>query len=391
MTHPSLGYLHDHPAAIAARTNPRNWDAGLLLATRAALPVPDDFDIDLGPTLDQDGVGACVAFAATEIRQAQEHLDEGGWPFSTASGFKAYDWLKHGHGAYPGDGIPTVEGSFPLEVWKMARQVGVPATDGAGRLIEAFYQVLGTPGSADWFDAQIQLLLGFGALSIASAWPTNWWTCPSSGLLPFPSGVAGGHMYVRKGFRLKGPVGSLSSGRSPSGRYWRHRQSWGAYGATDEFGRSGEFLLPFEADAGYPNLQIGEAWKTIDKRESPFPPPPTPGGTMLIQVDHTARLVETTVGKPLYAADGTTLITPIQSLPPDNSLASAAAYGLKAGDPASYYAVLISWRNVPQAAWIKATDCTKVTPLVADPVALKAAYNEGVEMAAEAARTAHKP
>ena len=51
---PSLGYLIDAPEAIAARTDPRNWPASLLVPT--AIPVPDDFDTDLGPVLDQDGL-----------------------------------------------------------------------------------------------------------------------------------------------------------------------------------------------------------------------------------------------------------------------------------------------------------------------------------------------
>src|SRR5512137_1744308 len=134
---PSLGYLIDHPDAIAAREDARNWPAELLVPT--SVPVPDDFDTDCGPTLDQDGVGACVAFSATSVRSYQEQIDEGGWKFDTPSAFEAYKWLKNGHGAYPGDGIEG-EGSFPKAVWQMALVEGIPGADGKARKISAYYQ-----------------------------------------------------------------------------------------------------------------------------------------------------------------------------------------------------------------------------------------------------------
>jgi hypothetical protein len=258
-----LGCLIDDPLAIAARTDPRNHNMADLIT--ADVPVPDSLDYDLGPVLDQDGIGACVAFAATSIRSHQEHIDEGAWAFDTDSAFTAYEWLKHGHGAYPGDYVQG-EGSYPKAVWTLAKDEGIPGRDGKPRRIAAYYQLQGDPGSEAWVATRQQVLLQYGPVSVSSAWPGNWWSCGTSGFLPLPRGVAGGHMFVCKGFWLKGPVGSVADGRSPTGRYWRYRQSWGdAYARKDQYGRGGEFLLPFESDTSYPVFGTGgECWKTID-------------------------------------------------------------------------------------------------------------------------------
>ena len=287
---PSLGYLIDEPLAVAARTDPRNYNMADLIVTE--VPIPDELDHDLGGVLDQNGRGACVAFAATSVRSYQEHdLDEGTWEFNTDSAFLTYDWLKQGHGAFPGDGIPNVEGSFPSAVWQMAKVEGIPGKDGIPRKIESYWQLKGTPGTPEWFQTQLQVLVQFGPVTEATPWPNNWWDCGVSGILPFPAGIAGAHMYVKKGYTLIGPKGPLASGMSPSGRYWKKRQSWGeaAYRRRDKYGRAGEFLIPFEADASYPNAfgGNGEIWKTIDKLGDD----PTPGGDMVPAKDKTARLI----------------------------------------------------------------------------------------------------
>jgi hypothetical protein len=346
----SLGYVIDHPLAVAARTSPRNWSA--LLLVPIAVPVPDDFDEDLGPVLDQDGIGACVAFSAASVRSWQEWYDEGRWAFNNASAFLGYDWLKHGHGAYPGDGVDA-EGSYPLAVWTLAKVEGLPGADGLARKIAAYYQLQGAPGSAAWIDLQIQVLLQYGPVTVSSAWPNNWWTCPSSGLLPYPSGHAGGHQYVRKGFWLKGPVGPLASGLSPSGRYWRHRQSWGAYGRTDKFGRSGEFLTPFEADAAYPNLQIGEVWKTLDIIDYPKPEP-----AMTLPIYNAApfdQRVDLAAGTQLYATDGTTPLVKI---------GLAGAWGVRSpfAVSATKRLVRITTLGITQGAIVATAACSNMAP-----------------------------
>jgi len=296
---PSLGYLIDAPEAIAARTDPRNYNMADLIVTEVA--IPDELDYDLGPCLDQDGVGACVAFAAVAVRMGQELVDEGTFEFDTASAFETYRWLKQGHGAFPGDGIPNVEGSFPSAMWQMAKVEGVPGIDGVPRKIESYWQLQGTPGSPEWIETQLQVLTQFGPVTEAMPWPNNWWDCGTTGILPFPQGLAGAHMYVKKGHTLVGPKGALAVGMSPSGRYWKKRQSWGeaAYRRRDKFGRAGEFLIPFEAEAAYPNAfgGNGEIWKTIDIKGDD----PTPGGDMVPAKDKgITRIVTAPAGTQLY-------------------------------------------------------------------------------------------
>jgi hypothetical protein len=325
---PSLGYLYDRPEAIAARTKPTNWSMALLVPEPIALP--DDFDTDCGPVLDQDGTPACVAFSATAVRAWGQHVDVGQWQFDTPSATMAYAWLKNGHGDWPGDGAPDAEGSWPLAVWSMAKQVGIPNTSGMGSLIAAYYQLQGSAGTDEWIATQQSVIYAYGPVTVAYTWPSNWWTCPTTGLLPYPSGVVGGHQWIRKGWTT-GPVGTIYSGRSPSGRYWRNRQSWGTYGATDRFGRTGEFLTPFELDGDY--LAIGEVWKTIDVDE------PTPGGDMVPAKDKLARMLSVPAGTQLYAIDtGAALV----------KLASASRLYSPFTYSTSQYAVIVTTGGMQQ-------------------------------------------
>lgn len=348
---PSLGCLINDPLAVAAREDPRNFSMASLIT--ADVPVPDTFDWDLGPVLDQDGVGACVAFAATAIRSGQERIDEGSWEFDSVSAMKTYGWLKKGHGAWPGDGIPNVEGSYPQAVWKMARVEGIPGKDGTARRIAAYYQLQGTAGSADWIDTQLQVLLQYGPVSVSSAWPNNWWTCGSSGLLPWPSGNAGGHMFVKKGFLLTGPKGPASVGKSPTGRYWRYRQSWGSnYSRRDRFGRVGEFLLPFEADVAYPIFgEGGEVWKTIDIKGDD----PTPEAQMVPAKDKTARMLRLAAGVQLFD---------ISSGAPLVKMSSAATVHSPFAVSTTQYAVVITTGGVQQLARVNTADASLVATSV---------------------------
>ena len=338
---PSLGYLIDDPRAVAARTDPRNYNMADLIVTEVA--VPDDLDYDMGPCLDQDGVGACVAFAATSIRMWQERVDEGTFEFDTESAFETYKWLKEGHGAFPGDGIPNVEGSYPSAMWQMAKVEGVPGKDGHARKIESYWQLKGTPGSPEWIETQLQVLTQFGPVSVATPWPSNWWDCGPSGILPFPAGTAGAHMYAKKGHLLTGPKGQLANGMSLSGRYWRMRQSWGeaAYTRKDKFGRAGEWLLPFEAEASYPNAMggNGEIWKTIDKAGDD----PTPGGEMVPAKDKVARLLKVAANTQLYDIEsGTPLV----------KLSVAATLYSPFSVNTTQYAVIVTTGGVQQLARI---------------------------------------
>ena len=303
---PALGYLIDHPAAEIARTDRRNWDMKLLVPT--ALPVPDLLDLDLGPELDQDGYGACVYFTADEIKMQQERIDQGIYAFDDTCAFAGWEQFKHGYGSWPGDGIDS-DGSIPLYVWKFAKLEGLLDKAGKHRKILAYYQLQGEPGSPEWIDTRIQVLLQYGPVSVASAWPNNYWTCPADGFLPPPVGVAGAHMFANKGFWLKGPIGPLSAGHSPTGRYWIYRQSWGKYGKTDKYGHSGTFYIPFEADGSpyYSTFQIAEIWKTIDVDEYPNPTPEP--DEMTLPIYNAApwdQAVDLAIGTQVYAPDGTT-------------------------------------------------------------------------------------
>lgn len=342
---PSLGYLYDSPEAIAARTDPRNYNMASLIVTEVA--IPDELDHDLGEVLDQNGVGACVAFAATAIRNWAEHLDEGSWEYGTPEGFKSYAWLKNGHGAWPGDGLDG-EGSIPLFIWQMAKLEGLPGKDGNARKIESYYQLQGWPGSPEWIETQLQVLVQYGPVSVSSAWPANWWSCGPTGILPFPGGTAGGHMFVKKGYTLVGPKGSIAVGMSPSGRYWKYRQSWGeVYQRKDKFGRAGEFLIPFEADTNYPNFQIGEVWKTIDIKGDD----PTPGGNMVPAKDKVARLVNVPSGTQLFDIESGAAIV---------KLSVAAKLYSPFMVNATQYAVIVTTGGVQQLARVNKTGTTLV-------------------------------
>ena len=346
---PSLGYLIDDPLAVAARTSPLNYNMADLIVTEVA--IPDDLDYDLGPTLDQDGVGACVAFAATSIRMWQERVDEGTFEFNTETAFETYRWLKQGHGAWGGDGIPNVEGSYPSAMWQMAKMVGIPGIDGFARPIESYWQLKGTPGSPEWIETQLQVLTQFGPVSVATPWPNNWSGCGPSGILPFPVGNAGAHMYGKKGHLLTGPKGQLANGMSPSGRYWRMRQSWGeaAYTRKDRFGRAGEWLLPFEGEAAYPSAfgGNGEIWKTIDKAGDD----PTPGGEMVPAKDKSARIVTAPLGTQLYAIDTN---APLVKLASASRLHSPFAVSL------TQLAVIVTTGGVQQLARVNKSAVTIV-------------------------------
>lgn len=356
---PSLGYLIDHPEAIVARTNPRNWDMKLLVPTR--VPVPDFFDLDLGPELDQDGVGACVYFAASAIKMQQELIDSGSYLYNTPCAFVGYNQFKKGYGPWPGDGIDS-EGSIPLYVWQFARLVGMPDKNGKRHFISAFYQLQGQPGSDEWIDTRLQTLLQWGAVSVASAWPNNFWSCPSSGFLPAPLGTAGAHMFANKGFWLKGPIGPISKGLSPTGRYWIYRQSWGTYGKTDEYGHSGTWYVPFEADTSdyYPSFKIAEVWKTVDIDDFPNPtPPPTPGDDMTLPVYNAApfdQAVDLSIGVQLYKIDG---VTPLVTMKVDKVGARSCF-----ATSATQRLVQISTGGVLQAAIVATADCRNMRPYV---------------------------
>lgn len=362
---PALGYLDDHPSAIASQTSPHHWDMALMMAGVPTLPIPSRWlSPDLRPTaLDQDGIGACVAFAATTIRDAQDFTDWGKHLYATGSNgttksgaFLAYDWLKHGHGTFPGDGIPDVEGSYPEAAWKLARAEGIPdATDKPHR-ITAYY--------AHAFESDADLaflqgvLLAWGPVNVASPWPANWMAAPSGAnhLMPSPVGRAGGHSYTIVGWETYGGV-----------MYLTCMNSWGFWG-------SAQGLFRFPADWLY-QLPLGPQviWKTVDEKDGLAMP--------LTLTDKVSRILDTHVGAPLLStANPATVLTTVKS----GELGIASAAALTSGTTA-YYAVIVSVGGVIQLAALKQSDATNVRPTGGDPAALAAAEAKGAKAVKDAA------
>ena len=157
-------------------------------------------------------------------------------------------------------------------------------------------------------------------------------------------------MWIRKGFWLKGPIGNLLSGYSPSGRYWRHRQSWGAYGKTDQFGHGGEFLLPFEGDAGYPNLGINEIWKTLDIIDAP-----TPGGPDVIPLPENPP-----VQRKLQIAAGVQFWDAATGLVPVVKLGAASKVSSTGAASSTQFYVRVSTGGVAQQLRVNKVDATVI-------------------------------
>ena len=107
---------------------------------------------------------------------------------------------------------------------------------------------------------------------------------------------------------------------------------------------------------------------------------------MLTRIDRTQRLVDSAVGKNLYLADGVTVITPI--LNGALNLNSPSAYGAVADGPITHYSAEISFRKIPQLAWLRKEDCTNVRVVAVDAAAIEAARKEGEAIGAKAVKEA---
>src|SRR5512139_4047280 len=90
----------EHPRAKAAYEDPRNWPLSLLMEGVAYQVPPAEYTCPgVRPNaLDQDGIGACVAFSGVGIKDTEERIDQGAWLYDNPSAFLAYDRLKHGWG-----------------------------------------------------------------------------------------------------------------------------------------------------------------------------------------------------------------------------------------------------------------------------------------------------
>lgn len=301
---PSLGYLYDHPSNLASIASPNKWPLALLADATITIP-PDYLDPNLRPTaLDQDGIGACVAFAAATIKQSEDKKDwgeflygSGVWTASPAStgAFLSYWYLKHGtpDGSFPGDGAPTVEGSWPDAVWQMALKYGIVDLHGNPHKISAYYG--GSLGSdADFLTVQ-QVIMAHGPVNVATPWPSNWMASPPAPAfqLPPPStSIAGGHSWTIAGWNTT--------------RYGRLMgigvNSWG----PDWSNPKGMFMFdPAWLYSG--TLGPAPVWKPIDLPDAPKPP--APENQMFPALANTPstpwdQLIDVPIGTDLTTADG---------------------------------------------------------------------------------------
>lgn len=268
-TEHGLGYLLDHPLAVASQSDPRRWPMRVLLD---ALPpvgaVPDHYiDPHIGLTaLDQDGLGACVAFAGETVKQAQDHKDWGkylyttgkwtGGPDSTGA-YLAYWWLKHGtpDGSFAGDGIPGYEGSYPEALWKMAKVYGLPDATGRPRKISAYYSS-DMASEADDLVVQ-QAVIAAGPVNLGIPWPSTWSRTPPAPLFkqPFAFDIAAGHSITIAGWDVYA-----------DGLWWTCVNSWGPYWSNSQ----GLFRIKASWLHAAPfGPQV--AWKPVDMPDAPVP------------------------------------------------------------------------------------------------------------------------
>ena len=368
MTH-GLGYLHAHPLELASRASASRWPMSLLLS---ALPpvasVPASYRCpDTGTTaLDQDGIGACVAFAAVGVKQAEDHADwgrylyaSGTWTGSSSStgAYLAYWWLKHGHGAWPGDGIPTVEGSYPEAAWRMALSVGVPDATGAEHTISAYYsQTVAT--DADDLLVQ-QAIVAAGPVNIAIPWPNSWMRGPAAPdwRMPFATDFAGGHSFAVVGWETYA-----------DGLWWTCVNSWGP-GWTDPAGTFRIKASWLHAAPFGPQV----AWKPVDLPDAPTPP--APEDAVITAAPDTAAtpwdvLLDLRAGCAITASDGRAV--PLRS-------GGAGVWSPFATDT-TRRAVRFSSGGIAQLGTVALADCSNMRPR-ADP---GADYDAGLDAAAAA-------
>lgn len=334
----ATGLLLDHPVTQAAYADPRNWPMTLLMeGVPFRVPPPEYTCPGVRPTaLDQDGIGACVAFSGVNIKDTQEKLDHGAWLYDTPTAFLAYNRLKRGWGEWPGDGIDS-EGSYPQAFWEMARKVGVEDRNGRAWKISAWY----THDLADDDDLAFlqQVLLTFGPVSFGTVWPTNWFADPSAAedyRMPTPAGGYGGHAYSCIGWKTIAGVVWLT-----------FVNTWGPWGSPQGI---------FRAKASWFYVQpLGPqiVHKIVDFDDVPDPPAPVQEDTVRAY-DALPRTFNCATGTQFYKQDG---VTPLVAL-------SSGGVGLYSPCRWSVdkYNVRISTGGIAQLAVVKAADVSNVRP-----------------------------
>lgn len=338
MTEHATGYLISHPLNVASLASTKRWPMELLMEGRPTLAVPDEYlDPSIGPVaLDQDNVGACVAYAAETIKQAQDKDDWGAYLYDSASAMLAYRWLKGGHGSFPGDGIPNSEGSYPEAVWKLALTEGLPDTQGRTHKITAYYSHNLASEADDAFVEQV--ILAYGPVNVGIPW---YWS-PD----PLPpeyqviwGGVNGAHSITIAGWKRYDGV-----------RWWTGVNSWG----PDWSNAQGIFRFR-ASDLHAVPLGPQIVWKVVDMPDAPAPI----GGEMLPVKDTIPRLVSIPVGTQFYSIIDNKPVVKLGGTVPArvNSVCALSD---------TQYAVRISTGGVPQLLRVNKAD---VTVIASSPIA----------------------
>jgi hypothetical protein len=356
----ALGYAIDHPLAIASRESKTHYPIALLMEGEPYQAPPSRyFCPDVAPNaLNQDGVGACVAFAVETIWNAVEHKDWGKWLFDTGKyvrdpspyeqptgAFLAYHWLKNGtpDGSFPGDGIPGVDGSYPEAMWKMGKVYGFPDATGKLHKVEAYYT--GPLGSMEDFAVLQQVLMTLGPVNIAGVWFQSWMKPPDAPrYIVEPGGMTNGaHSYTIVGWETyEGII------------YLTFVNTWGEWGSPQGIFRV-KLTDYFKAPMG-PQIY----YKATDRKDAPLPPLK---GDAMRMADTKPRLISVPVGTQLYRPDS---VTPSIKL----SRAVVDGYSPFAVDSVSY-ALRITTGGASQIAVVRKNKCTNVKPYCSAPAAVE--------------------
>lgn len=191
--------------------------------------------------LNQGQTGRCVAFGDSGLKTYEDLRDTGAADLDEARFFFAIGGTD-ARGAVVRDGLDYLV------------RVGYPEVGGAnaGRhKIAAYYAVSPTKLAIQ------QAILAAGPVGLSFSWPWSWFSPRSTGVLPAPGALAGGHWLYAVGWDARG---------------LRLRNSWGV-----NYGLGGDVWMPW----AYLGL-VREVWKLVDKIE----PKPAPGGYLLTFVPY---------------------------------------------------------------------------------------------------------
>lgn len=288
-------------------------------------------------------------FGAHHVRNWQEWKDEQDYPYDSVAALAAYSNLKSG----AGDGIPYADGDIPLNVWRFLQTNGSAGTDGRIRKIESYYQLDKTAEQTEqeWLDLFFNTILLYGPVTVATAWPNNWFVNPApSGVMPNPGGSSTGHMFSVSGKRtINGVICAACD------------QSWIDWGVIDPNGDTNVFYIPVDMFAMTAQLGLWECWKTFDVLGDhpviPIPPKPQPESGMLSIYTVDPVYLDLAIGTQLYKEDGSPLTT----------VHSGGSHLFSPGlANATHRAVAISTGGVRQYALVAITDCKNVVSLDED-------------------------